>query len=62
VIADLTVDGAAAFSEEDVDRELQVDLVTYRVSEFMDSQHVKLEAPGPTQDIVDALYTLGPSW
>ena len=49
-----------AFSEEDVDRELQVDMVTYRVSEFMDSQQVKLEAPGPTQDIVDALYTLGP--
>jgi hypothetical protein len=49
-----------AFSEDDVDRELRVDRITYRVAEFIDPTSVRLEAPGPVVAVASALYSLGP--
>lgn len=60
-VNDTVVTGVdTAFTEDDQDRELRVDAITYHIVEVTDATHVRIETPGPTQAVASALYSLGP--
>jgi hypothetical protein len=48
------------FTDDDLDRELRVNAIVYRIVEIVDGTHLRILAPGPTEVVSDQIYSVGP--